>query len=291
MTRQILSAGLVSLFASVAFGASGTTDLVGLKEARIAPVHVRTITIKGEGQLDLTSSTAEFAGNILRMGQYAATGVYLVDQQKLQGEMTTGHGDILAYDLWIYDHGDIHGTWPCMMDVRGITGDFTRALAEGTATVNDDGSFTFDVTGPVAPPPPTCLAAPCPGVHSMHVQGAGRIDPGPRGVTFDGQASHLGQFTAIGDLAGEQVRGIITIGPDDYFDYVVSFHVASDIHGTNPCSLGMGGNGDRYRYTQARAEGTCTVNDDDSFSFDMEGSIWEVAPPPPCLSEPCLLSY
>ena len=288
MTRHILSAGLVVLLGSAGIGASDATGSAAinnesLKVARIHPEHVRGIAISGEGQIDPETLDVTLDGEASHVGRFTSTGAYIADQQKFQGVMTASQGDVLSYDMWIYADGDIHGIWPCTIDLRGIVGDFTRAVAEGTITVNDDGSFTFDLAGSVEPPPPTDNSA-----HEIAIRGEGQIDPGPWGVTFAGVASRLGRFTAIGELAGEQVRGTITISADDSFYYVVTFGVASDIHGTHPCSINMSGNGERYRYTRSSAEGTCTVEDDGSFSFDLDGIIWTVVPPPPCFSEPCL---
>src|SRR5262245_62126276 len=126
-------------------------------------------------------------------------------------------------------------------------------------------------------------------LYPLAVSGTGQIDPSRSTVTVEGQATHLGHFTLEAEWMSTYVfYGQIQRSQGDFIYFGMALSTVTEPHGEVPASFSFGDGSGRYRYTRGSGIGTVIVNDDHSFSFDLDGYIWEVPPPPPCLAEPCL---
>jgi hypothetical protein len=109
---------------------------------------------------------------------------------------------------------------------------------------------------------------------SFKLRGGGQIDLNTLEISFAGQASFMGQFTAAGllDPATGAISGTITTANGDTVNWTGAFFSGpdGDIQATVTFVHGTG----RFAHFNGEATGPVTLDADDMFSISLDGSIY-----------------
>jgi len=107
----------------------------------------------------------------------------------------------------------------------------------------------------------------------IKLKGGGQIDLATLAVTFAGQATYLGQFTATGllDLALGEIAGTITAASGDTVNWTGLFQPGPDgeIEATLTFFRGTG----RFANIDGVASGPVLLDEDFMFTLDLEGTV------------------
>ncbi|MBZ5640146.1 MAG: hypothetical protein LAO51_15475 [Acidobacteriia bacterium] len=119
---------------------------------------------------------------------------------------------------------------------------------------------------------------------SLKVKAGGQLEPGVA-VTFAGQATHLGQFSAAGqyDSSILQMVGTITVSETDTLHWYGGFETGP-AGGLQAVIRFAGGTG-RYVQIQGTVVGPVAMDADYMFTMDLEGTVFFIDPTIPV--SPC----
>ncbi len=124
----------------------------------------------------------------------------------------------------------------------------------------------------------------------LKIKAGGQLDPGVA-VTFAGQATHLGQFSATGQFNPStlQMEGTIIVSEADTLRWYGGFKYGP--LGEVEAVVRIAGGTGRYVQTQGAAHGPVAMDEDFMFTMDLEGSVFFVDPTVPVWPCPHFRSY
>ncbi len=120
--------------------------------------------------------------------------------------------------------------------------------------------------------------APSPSRHGpiltpIKLKGGGQIDLASLAVTFAGQATYLGQFTATGlvDLTLGEIAGTMTAASGDMVNWTGLFQPGPE--GEIEATLTFFGGTGRFEHIDGIASGPVALDQDFMFTLDLEGTV------------------
>jgi hypothetical protein len=106
---------------------------------------------------------------------------------------------------------------------------------------------------------------------AMKLKAGGQIHAESGLVTFAGQASHLGQFTAVAQTNPWGFEGTMTAASGDAADFYAFFQVGESGERTAYVRF-VSGSG-RFFDVYGETEGPATLDDDGMFTMSVEGRV------------------